>query len=98
MRYIDADLLIEELKELQKLHSPSLAKTTNEAIDLGLSLAMRISRKIPTADVVEVVRCKDCKHYTSKGTCACDQWLFDDVNIDVMLNDFCSYGERRETK
>ena len=50
--------------------------------------------EIPSADVEEVVRCKDCKYYTSKGTCTCDQWLFDDVNIDVMLNDFCSYGER----
>ncbi len=53
-RYIDADLLIEELKELQKLHSPSLTKTTNEAIDLGLSLAIRRVRKSPTADVEEV--------------------------------------------
>ena len=53
-RYIDADKLIEELKEHQTLKSPSLSKTTNEAIDLGLSLAMRIARKAPTADVVSM--------------------------------------------
>lgn len=37
-RYIDADKLIETLKELQQSQSPNLTKTTNEA----------------TADVVEV--------------------------------------------
>ena len=53
-RYIDADKFIEELKELQQVHSPSMSKIANEAIDLGLSLAMRTARKSPTADVVEV--------------------------------------------
>ena len=53
-RYIDADKLIETLKEIQQSHSPNLTKTTNAAIDLGLSLAMRMVRKEPTADVEEV--------------------------------------------
>lgn len=53
-RYIDVDLLIEELKELQQAHSPSLSKATNAGIDLGLSIARRQARKAPTADVVEV--------------------------------------------
>jgi hypothetical protein len=50
----------------------------------------------PTADVVEVVRCKDCKHYK---TPECAMWLecsacggqWDWCNP----NDYCSYGERR---
>ena len=37
----------------------------------------------PTADVVEVVRCKDCKHRTSSEFCECRD-----------KNDFCSDGER----
>lgn len=38
----------------------------------------------PAADVVEVVRCKDCKHRFNYGICAYrgDNW-------------FCGYGERR---
>lgn len=55
-RYIDVDKLIETLREIQGTYSPSLTKATNEAIDLGLSLAMRLVRKEPTADVVEVKR------------------------------------------
>jgi predicted Zn-ribbon and HTH transcriptional regulator len=93
-RYIDADLLIEELRELQNLSSPSMSKVANEAIDLGLSLAMRTVRKAPTADVVEVVRCKNCRHLErddglkSGKMClirGCSGWCDD--------NDFCSYGE-----
>ena len=39
---------------------------------------------IPAADVVEVVRCKDCKHRFNYDICAYrgDDW-------------FCGYGERR---
>ena len=44
-------------------------------------------------NVVPVVRCKDCKHYTpvegGKPLCALH-------SIAVAYDDFCSYGERRE--
>ena len=50
---------------------------------------------IEPADVVQVVRCKDCKFYTSMrpdiktGIC--------DLNVHHMGDDgFCSCGERRE--
>lgn len=45
------------------------------------------------ADVVEVVRCKDCKYYEpcegGKDYCC---WY----ESGVGENDFCSYGERRD--
>lgn len=46
-------------------------------------------RKIPAADVVPVVRCKDCKHlfYTMCAACGF---------LPHKPNDFCSYGERRD--
>ena len=45
-------------------------------------------------DFVEVVRCKDCKHYVApQGTKVCD--CFEGLNF-ATDNDFCSYGERRE--
>ena len=49
----------------------------------------------PTADVVEVVRCKDCKWYClwpRYGFMICDMWMGNQPNED----DFCSRGERRE--
>lgn len=85
-RYIDADLLIKELKELQGLYSPSLSKVANDAVDLGLSLSMRTARKIPTIDLAKVTRCEKCKH---KETC--EQYLYIDSNRTELV--YCSYGE-----
>lgn len=52
--------------------------------------------ELPRADVVEVVRCKDCKFYKDWGDCiTCSHWtVFEDVSTEP--NAFCSYGERRE--
>ena len=52
---------------------------------------------IPAADVVEVVRCKDCKSFgiyqcSGNGYCTHNGGL---ENPDP--DDFCSYGERKET-
>lgn len=52
---------------------------------------------VPAADVVPVVRCKDCIHYDlgvclkiySDGNAQKDSWQSRNPN------DFCSYGERR---
>ena len=67
----------------------------------GWNAVLKILEKEPTADVVEVVRCKDCKcseHcYPAKsvGEEAVEAW-YCKIRIKHMLpNDFCSYGERR---
>ena len=56
--------------------------------------------RAPTMDMVEVVRCKDCKHYKPQKKSAhwesrtnyCNRI----VTIKVQPYDFCSYGERKE--
>lgn len=66
----------------------------------GLYDALIILNDTPTVDAVEVVRCKDCKHWrmtVSTGTygeCMCD-----DMETNVlytMADDYCSHGERKE--
>lgn len=58
-----------------------------------------IIRAIETAkaeDVVEVVRCKECKYYEihkPSVTLNCER---DGKLIPMMPNDFCSYGKRKE--
>ena len=61
--------------------------------------------KSSTADVVEVVRCKDCKHNVAN-------WQHDELDIgdytDIVCdyfmtdgmeaNDYCSHGERSENE
>lgn len=49
-------------------------------------------------DAVEVVRCKDCKHweyeYDDVGLCVTD--VPDIDGVERVADDFCSYGERRD--
>jgi hypothetical protein len=51
------------------------------------------AQKAISADAVQVVRCKDCKHYKSDGgslmVCSITEMITDD-------NDYCSCGERKE--
>ena len=48
---------------------------------------------MPTADVVEVVRCKDCKHRRVKGE-GMTHWYGCLWRGSCNDNDFCNYGER----
>ena len=56
---------------------------------------------IPSADVVGVVRCKDCKHYDKEyHQCKLhseepDQYYTGFI-FCMQEDDFCSYGERKE--
>ena len=57
--------------------------------DLYRMCIRRINRA-QVADVVQIVRCKDCKYFIS-GVCRHD--LAMNLSRD---DDFCSYGERRK--
>ena len=67
----------------------------------ALSVTEGIIASIPTADVVEVVRCEDCIHkFDINGRCMCNinatenfgEWC----GLTATRKDhFCSYGEKR---
>lgn len=50
---------------------------------------------VPSADVVEVVRCKECMHNGSFDTDCPFGWRDERFNLPDDI-DFCSYGEREE--
>ena len=50
--------------------------------------ARKLMEDAPAADVVEVVRCKDCIH-CGTSLCAMNTYEF-----DIVEEGFCSYGER----
>ena len=93
-RYIDADDLLNALKEERK----------NGNFVFTSKWIKEIIGKLPTADVVEVVRCKDCKCgnlLIQDGqeivSCTNEAPPFADYFCPPMrLDDFCSYGERKE--
>ena len=57
---------------------------------------------VPAADVVPVVRCKDCKHFNhARMECENEAVSTDyeggaQYSLNFELDDFCSYGERMD--
>ena len=51
-------------------------------------------KELPSADVAEVVRCKDCKDYDIINQ-PYDEGFCRKLNYSVDKDSFCSYGERR---
>ena len=93
MAYIDKSRAIGMLERFREEHS-NLPNACLKMIDVALN----IIKQIPTADVVEVVRCSECKY---KDDCArqmvhTTQDYVLEQNISTYNKvDFCSYGERR---
>lgn len=78
------------------------AFTSRDDPDLGRVIEENIER-LPAADVVEVVRCKDCKYKNMESgefdglEPACRFWTDADAIYPVFvdMNGFCSEGRRR---
>lgn len=89
-RYIDAD----KLYELIRTNDYKLA-TKNGSIDYGMfTVGIRQTiDKMPTANVVEVVRCKDCRHY--KLFTGYNENFCNEYGGFVVENDFCSRAEKK---
>lgn len=89
--YIEREALIRYLKE--KKEALENIDCVNMAKDIGRIIKHIGKDKIPVADVVEVVRCKDCKRYVANYCC---RDIKGRTNMFFMNeNDYCSYGERR---
>ena len=80
-RYIDTD----ELKVDYFVPSTSTGTVNTQYVSLFQIL------NAPTADVQEVIRCKDCKH-RHQTTCP---FLIANAYKTSSDEDFCSMGERR---
>lgn len=74
-RYIDREDLLKNLKQF----APEYLKP----------FIVSLIEKQPTADVVEVVRCKDCTEW-DKDEYECSHWY------GFREDDYCSYGERMD--
>lgn len=79
----------------------AVAQTIAEIESLGLEVGRELEQRIkndyisqPPADVVEVVRCKDCK-WRNKAGCALE--IVDDSD-KPSDDDYCSYGERKDNE
>lgn len=58
--------------------------------------ATLILREAPTVDAVEVVRCRNCKHYEIHKPKVLENCERNGYIIPMKPNDFCSYGEQKD--
>lgn len=104
-RYIDADAIdYKHYKQHKhgKFNKDLLgdAKTLEDAFYQGVIYIHNCIEDTQTADVVEVVRCKDCIHCYHVIDEECELDFFECrlkcCDTEVQLDDYCSFGERRE--
>ena len=87
--YIEREALLEDLQ----------AAVENGGMGGMVASALkRYVKRAPAADVVEVVRCEDCKHAWIHpcGYVYCHRDGRNTYEMTFNLDSFCSYGERKD--
>ncbi len=85
MAYIDKDLLLKNITSTVRF---SIRKDVASAELRGANKIIDRIKQAPTADVEEVIRCKECCNSTQ-----CDEVLYCTYfNKNVEEDDFCSQG------
>ncbi len=93
--YIDKAEAIAAIDEFIE-NIPNKGKVNSIILSDDLVIAKQIISDQPAADVVEVVRCKDC-YYWAKATVNKRGFLICPASYMEITEDYyCSYGERRK--
>lgn len=94
-KYIDRDALINNFESDLIIRMFDNLKGTSRPKTIDIADVIKRIEDFSTEDVVEVVRCKDCKY---NNTIACPTYI-DNMNGDATQilsgSDYCSRGERR---
>ena len=94
-KYINRDALINDFESDLIIRMFDNLKGTPKPKTIDIADVIKRIEDFPTEDVVEVVRCKDCKY---NNTIACPTYI-DNMNGDATQilsgSDYCSRGERR---
>lgn len=86
--YIEREILFEEIRKEFRPYWQIPCDYEDRVTQKMVTKMRGLIDKLPSADVVEVVRCRDCiKHYKD-GFC-------DVFDVRTKAKDYCSYGERR---
>ena len=76
-------------------------KSREQAIHDFYKFVTKKIRAAPAADVVEVVRCKDCEHWKCYGGQYADDgecWHLGELDCCMYKDDYCSKGSRKMDK
>lgn len=98
-RLIDADAL---MRKAQRVAVEAWKMKMTASIETTLNQFIDWIKSSPTIDVVEVVRCKECKHWQKDID---ESGIIERINFSKCIKGhygdgmdfFCSHGERRES-
>lgn len=96
MSYIDRELLLIGVDGcISALHVQAKGDLVQEGAIKLVEATRDYIASLSTADVVEVVRCKDCRYYqdskvNEKGFLICPA-----SSMEITETGYCSYGERK---
>ena len=79
-------------REAAKRELLSWAVSINHPEYLIKDDALHVIDSIPAADVVKVVRCRECKYHEDTSVTEYEHCCL--IGKTVCYNDFCSYGKR----
>lgn len=88
--YIERTAVIPALEDYYKPIDPDRPMT------LTLGQIAEVVKNMTASDVVEVVRCKNCRFFSGRQECYCHAADENGTPIFVREDDFCSYGARME--
>lgn len=98
--YIERGLAVQLLRECTQMQGKEIEKGCDTPILRNVLNVYYLAREgattlledIPAADVVEVVRCRECRYRQDRLYCR----RLKEHPFIVTNTDFCSYGERKE--
>ena len=91
-RLIDANAFIEKhCAECNYFQANGICRE-----DAPLCASARIVTDLPTIDAVQVVRCKNCSYWSKAKVNKQGFLICPASGMEIMANDFCSYGERKD--
>lgn len=95
MNEINIQNTINKLKSADSYHTQREYALDDEAIEM----AVKILENVKNGELVEVVRCKDCRDWNEEnrfnGTKVCGFWSSSRNHVYTEPDEFCSCGERR---
>lgn len=94
--YIKREAAIRAVKHYAK-EAIDKGEKVLDTVDDTLNIVARIEKISTAADVVPVVRCKDCEWFMREHGCPIEASGYHKGGRSLPVeNDFCSYGERRD--
>lgn len=90
-RYIDAEEAEKNIRKFLDIQPSELVPKICKKVE---DIAVNAVKLTPTADVVEVVRCRDCKHFTKGMAIGMCKRVEEKPIIPCRFDNYCMFGER----